>query len=169
MVVVTILSSCATEKQVIATGGELPELTYSFDGDKAMRSANNLAHGKKAEICPELSSKANLILGYWITRQFRNTLSWQVTHNKAKGEFAFIEDDELAFVSQVNIINPMAVVDGCTYTLPFDSLGYLNNFAEAYSKIGVGYVKIRYKVPENDSLSQWDDAWEADVVLVLVE
>ena len=166
--VMTLLGSCATEKRVIVIG-ESPGLTYSIDLDKAARSANYLSYGKKAEVCPELSSKANLILSYWITREFRNTLSWQVTHNNAKGAFAFIEDEELSLVSQVEIMNPIAVIKSCTYTQPFDSLGYLVDFAKNYSKIGVGYAKIRYKVPGNDSLHQYGEGWQADVILVIVE
>lgn len=168
ILIVTFLSSYATAKKVIVSR-EIPQLKYSFDENKVSRSANYLAYGKNAKICPELSTKANLILGYWITRQFRNTSSWQVTHNKAKGAFAFIEDDELVLVREVDILNPVAMVDRCTYTMPLDSLGYLSDFGNTYAKMGVGYVKIRYNVPGSDSLSQWDDAWEADVVLVLVE
>ena len=64
----------------------------------------------------------------------------------------------------------MAVVEGCTYTLPIDSLGYLQDFADTYDRrIGVGYAKIRYRGPINDSLHQYGDGWEADVVLVLVK
>ena len=150
LIVADLLGSCFTKNQVIV-GGERPGLTYSIDKDKAERSANFLAYGKNAKICPDLSAKANLILGYWITRQFRNTLSWQVAHNNAKGAYVFLEDDDLAIVSQVKIMNPMALVDSCTYTLPLDSIGYLEDFADTYTRIGVGYAKIRYGVPRNDS------------------
>lgn len=159
--------SCTAPKHIASTNQ--PDLSYSFNDSLAERSAQYLAYGQNAEICPDLSAKAKLILGYWITRKFRNTLNWQVTHNNEKGAYAIISGDELELIREVSIMNPIAVIDSCSYTQPIDSIGYLGEFASRYKRIGVGYAKIKYNTPINDSLMQFGDGWGVDVVLVLVK
>ena len=143
------ISCAAPRNQVVSTK---PNLAYSFNDSLAERSAQYLAYGKKAEICPELTSKAKLILGYWITREFRNTLNWQVTHNNGKGAYAIISGDELQLIRDVSIINPIALIDNCSYTHPIDSFGHLGEFASRYERIGVGYAQIKYNTPNDDAL-----------------
>lgn len=58
----------------------------------------------------------------------------------------------------------MTVVEGCTYTLPIDSLGYLQDFTDTYDRrIGVDYAKIRYGVCRNDSLHQLGGGFNSGV------